>query len=149
MFIKEIAEVLGYSVTNQHSAERLQKIQRRVTKSPTDAGFAEEVEAADAAVKQQGTSAFASFVGAVTAPPREREYKIKRVAKGQRIKVVSASGVRFSFGPTWCDAIQACKGIVLNEANREKLNMHGTHVGVDAPESMSARELCVAIAAKM
>ena len=150
--VKAISEVLGIKDLSNHIImERIHNIRSRLTKQSGEEGFTEDVERAAEEVRVQGANAFASLVGSISnaMEPKEREYKIKRSEKGQRIKIKSASGVNFSFGPVWCDAIKACKGIVLNENNREKLNMHGTYLGVQDAEKMTARELCAAIAAHM
>ena len=150
--VKAIAEIIGAADTSNHLVmERICSIRNRLTKILGDEGFKEDVERAAAEVRAQGISAFENLIGSLSnaMEPKEREYKIKRSEKGQRIKVKSASGVQFSFGPIWRDAVRACKGIAINEGNREKLNMHGTHMGVVNPESMSPRELCSAISALM
>lgn len=153
--IAKIGEVLGLSNVDENEVNpfttRLRRIAEKVKKKLGDIGFEEDVLAAERAVEEEGSRAMMQAFGqcALIETPAEREYKIKRSAKGQRIEQKSESGVRFSFGPIWVNAVVAAKGIALNENNREKLNMHGTHVGIENPEKMSARELCAAIAARV
>jgi hypothetical protein len=131
---------------------RLRRITEKVSaKLISELGFDGAVQAAEQAVSDEGGRAlFGSLVQCQKIEaPVEREYKIKRVPKGQRIQMVSESGIRFSFGPVWNEAVCAMKGIALNTANREKLNMHGTYLGVENPDKMTARELCTAIAERM
>lgn len=147
-----IARVLGYSSDNAESVSSyIQRVQGKVTKQEGEPGFEDDVFAAADAVDAEGSKVLTAIIGQLDGFSDEKpyEYKIKRVAKGQRIKVASASGKNFAFGPVWCQAIRAAKGIVLNENNREKLNMHGMHVGVVDPEKMTARELCAAISKRM
>lgn len=147
-----VACALGMgSIENFYIAERVRNIMKHLTKKPGDAGFAEDCERAELLVNSQGAHVFSSMInGLVDAQtPKERVYKIKPVAKGQRIEAVSASGVRFSFGEVWCNAVKAAKGIATHPNNREKLNMHGTHLGVEKPEDMTPRQLCAAITALM
>lgn len=154
--LKEIACALGYADAENLEGghfinERLRSISKKLTTKPGDVNFTEDCERAEKEVDAVGAAAFGQLFGQIVQAqePKERVYKIKPVAKGQRIKVKSASGVRFSFGDVWCDAVRACKGIALNEANREKLNMHGTHLGVINPEVLAPRELCSKIASLM
>lgn len=150
MYFEEINSVLGWSdTTSVNAVNKLSRIQAKLTTKFGDAGFAADVERAEAEVEEEGTRALMQCLMQVTAAPAPKVYKIKRVAKGQRIKVASASGKKFAFGPVWVDAVKACKGIALNEANREKLNMHATTVGIENPEKLTARELCAAIAAAL
>lgn len=154
--LKTVACALGYANDQileggHYFEERLRSISKKLTCGPNDPNFAADCERAEKEVDAIGATAFGQLFGQIVQAqePKERVYKIKPVKKGERIKVVSASGVRFSFGEVWCNSVKACKGIALNEANREKLNMHGTHLGVADPEKMTARELCVAITAVM
>lgn len=155
--IATIGEVLGQAGyidngSDTPSISRLRRIAEKVSaKLISELGFEGAVLAAEQAVADEGGRA---LFGALTqcqliGAPVEREYKIKRVPKGQRISMVSESGVRFSFGPVWNEAVAAVKGIAMNPNNREKLNMHGTYLGVESPEKMTARELCAAIAERM
>jgi hypothetical protein len=149
--IKAIGEVLGYIVPDEDAVspitQRLRRIAEKVKSRLGDKNFEADVLAAEQAADEEGSRAMMQSFFQVNAAPPEREYKIKRVAKGQRINVVSDSGVRYSFGPVWVDSVIAAKGLAMNEAHREKLNMHGTHLGIQNSDKMSARELCVAIAA--
>lgn len=154
MIIEKIAEALGLvnlnvdEVTPQTT--RLHRIAEKVTRKPGEAGFEEDVEAAEQAADEEGTRALLGALGQCLkiGIPEEKVYKIKRSEKGQRIEMKSESGIRFSFGPIWVQSVAAGKGIAVSDNNREKLNMHGTHVGIESPEKMSARELCAAIAAR-
>jgi hypothetical protein len=152
--ILNVAEVLGLSVDTDVAnsvTTRLFRIAERVKRKSGEPGFEEEVIAADAAVgEESGRAMMNAFAQcSLIEAPQERVYKIARSEKGKRIEERSESGVRFSFGPKWVDAVVAAKGIALNEHNREKLNMHGKHVGIENPENMTARELCAAIAGKI
>lgn len=151
--LNAVGKILHYSDIRFDIAtplsQRIFRIYEKLTKKITDIGFEADVLAAEETVNAEGGQALLKTLFQLTAPPPEREYKIKRVAKGQRIDVKSASGIRFSFGPAWCTSVMAAKGIAINEANREKLNMHGTHLGVPVPDSMSPRELCAAITEAM
>ena len=55
------------------------------------------------------------------------------------------SGI-YSFGPLWTKAVCEVRPIALNPANREKLNTHGAHLGIEHPDKMDAPKLCGAIA---
>lgn len=148
--VAEIAAVLGFDLeyTDQLTLAKFDRIQSKLTLTAEDEGFADEVEKLYSEVSYSAASSLVqSFLKA--GGPSPKVYKIKRSAKGKRISVISTSGVRFAFGPIWNAAIVACKGIALNEDNREKLNMHGKHVGIDGADSMTARELCTAIAGKI
>jgi hypothetical protein len=150
--ITKIGEVLGLDVDEESGSlqlERLRRIADRLTTKVGDAEFENEVFAIDEEIGKQGSRALFGTFMQVTAPEPERVYKIKRSQKGQRIKIKSASGKNFAFGPVWCEAVRACKALALNENNREKLNMHGTHLGVEYPDQLSSRELCAAIASRM
>lgn len=151
--IRKIAAVLGIKSLSDTEQERMSKIADLVTCKPSDAGFEDDVLAAELKVASQasgaGGMALWGSMMQVTAPPPERVYKIKRVAKGKRIAEKSPSGRNFAFGPKWCAEVRACKSLALNENNREKLNMHGKTLGIEHPEKMAPRELCLAIAARM
>lgn len=113
-----------------------------------DAGNVQKVIDAVEAQRLAGFAAAAAQTQVKRTAP-EHEYKIKRVAKGERIKEASATGKHFSFGPVWVEAVKKAAGIAVNEKNREKLNMHGVHVGVQSPETLDAKALCAAIAEKL
>jgi len=150
--VNSIILMLGLDADNHVMVERAQRISRKVNANPGDVDWKEKVEAAEEEVSIVGRNAFNSmFAGFVHAQePKERVYKIKPVMKGKRIEAICPiTGVRFSFGDVWCDSVRASKGIAMKPQNREKLNMHGTHMGVADAASMTAKELCVAITLKM
>lgn len=158
--IAKVSEVLGLGAavgfadvgSDNPLIWRLRRITDKVSpKLVSELGFEGAVQAAELAVSEEGGRALMNSLAQCQRieAPVEREYKIKRVPKGQRIQMVSESGIRFSFGPVWNEAVCATKGIALNTANREKLNMHGTYLGIEKPEAMTARELCAAIAERM
>lgn len=153
VILKKIAKILHIDNCDMnivtHGTQRLFRIFEKLTTQPEDPTFEDDVLAAEILTDEAGARALMQSLFQLINPPPEREYKIKRVAKGKRIAAVSASGVRFSFGPAWNTAVIAAKGIAVNVAHREKLNMHGTHLGVPIPETMSPRELCAAIAEAM
>lgn len=158
--IAKVSEVLGLGAavgivdvgSDNPLIWRLRRITDKVSaKLISELGFEGAVLAAEVAVAEEGGRA---LMGSLVScqrieAPVEREYKIKRVPKGQRIQMVSESGIRFSFGPVWNEAVCATKGIALNPANREKLNMHGTYLGIENPDKLTGRELCAAIAERM
>lgn len=151
-FFNAVANAMGISDTSVfYVADRVRRVAALVKVKPEDENFAKAVDEAEVAVNEIGAKAFNSmFAGFVQAQePKERVYKIKPSLKGQRIEAVSASGIRFSFGEVWCKSVKESKGIATNPNNREKLNMHGTYMGIVNPEAMYARELCGAIAALM
>ena len=147
--ILSIAEILGVSNINteigSYALQRLQRIADKLTKKPGEQGFDEEVIKKEMEADLEGSRALLQALEQVMAPPQEREYKIKRVAKGTRIEAVSPSGKNFSFGEVWTKSVIEAKGISLIPNNREKLNMHGAHVGVVNPEHLLTRDLCFAI----
>ena len=158
--IAKVSEVLGLQAavgfvdtgSDNPLIWRLRRIADKVsTKLISELGFDGAVQAAEQAVSEEGGRALMNSLAQCQRieAPVEREYKIKRVPKGQRIQMVSESGIRFSFGPVWNEAVCATKGIALNPANREKLNMHGTYLGIENPDKMTGRELCAAIAERM
>jgi hypothetical protein len=151
--LKKVAEALGlqYESLGDVAIDRLNRIASKLTRKVSETGFENDVLEAEKEINEAGGRAlFGSLVQCqVIESPPERQYKIKRVAKGTRIKEKSVSGKNFAFGPVWCEAIKACKSLALNENNREKLNMHGSTVGIEHPEKMAPRELCIAIAARM
>lgn len=151
--LRAIGQLLNFCECDLNVATPIQmrivRIYQKLTTKVGDIGFEDDVLLAEKAVSEEGGRAIMQTLFQLIAPPPERQYKIKRVAKGQRIDVKSASGVRFSFGPAWVTSVMAAKGIAVNEANREKLNMHGTHLGIPVPDTMSARELCAAISATL
>lgn len=149
--VNAIINQLGMDADNHIMIERAQRISQKVQANPGDVDFLTQVEQAEEEISVIGRTAFNQlFAGFVEAQqPKERVYKIKPVMKGKRIEAISASGVRFSFGEVWCLSVRNGKGIAVNVNNREKLNMHGTHMGVANPEEMTAKELAAAIVVKM
>ena len=150
--VNSIIKMLGLDADNHVMVERAQRISRKVQANPNDLDWKEQVEKAEEEISIIGRNAFNSmFAGFVHAQePKERVYKIKPVMKGKRIEAICpVTGVRFSFGEVWCDSVRAGKGIATKPQNREKLNMHGTHMGVENPHEMTAKELCVAITKMM
>lgn len=149
--VNAIINSLGLDSDNHIMVERAQRISQKVNANPGDADWAEQVEKAEEAISAVGRTAFNQLFAEFTEAqiPKERVYKIKPVAKGKRIEAISASGVRFSFGEVWCLSVKAGKGIAVNPNNREKLNMHGTHMGVANPDTMTAKELAAAITKKI
>lgn len=150
--INAIIATLGMDADNHIMIERAQRISQKVNANPNDADFKAQVEQAEEEVSIIGRNAFNQlFAGFVEAQqPKERVFKIKPVAKGKRIEAICpVTGVRFSFGEVWCNSVKAGKGIAVNPNNREKLNMHGTHMGVLNPAEMTAKELANAITQKI
>lgn len=143
--MKAVACALGYvDLENFYVAERIRSIIKHLDKKPGDEGFKEACERAELAVNARGANVVEQMIGGLiqAQTPKERVYKIKPVAKGQRIEAISASGVRFSFGEVWCNSVRSIKGIAVNPNNREKLNMHGTHLGLVDVEGLTPRQLC-------
>lgn len=150
--INAIINTLGMDADNHIMIERAQRISQKVNASPGEADFLAQVHQAEEEVSIIGRNAFNQlFAGFVEAQqPKERVYKIKPVMKGKRIEAICpVTGVRFSFGEVWCKSVREGKGIAVNPNNREKLNMHGTHMGVTNPHEMLAKELAKAITLKM
>jgi hypothetical protein len=100
--------------------------------------------------KQQGDKAIEIFVEQQLAPPKEREYKIKRSKKGTRIDIADEHGVRYSFGPVWNDAIEIAaltgKGLAMKEMYRNKLVHQAFLLGVLDAKHMASKELCKIVA---
>lgn len=150
--VNAIIRTLGLDADNHIMVERAQRIGRKVEANPGDQDFLAQVEKAEEEISIVGRTAFNQlFAGFVEAQqPKERVFKIKPVAKGKRIEAICpVTGVRFSFGEVWCKSVREGKGIAVNPNNREKLNMHGTHMGVVNPHEMLAKELAKAITEKM
>lgn len=151
--MEQVCQIIGIGPVTvdrgNHVLDRVRRIFSRSNMSPDTPDFEDSVREAERQVDEEGGRALMQSLYQCTSAPPEKEYKIKRVAKGQRIEAVSASGVRFSFGPVWCESVKVAKGIAVNPHHREKLNMHGTFLGVDTPEKLSPLQLCQAITARM
>lgn len=147
--IGAICDVLGIVQPDHEMTNRIRRIADKVKSRFDETTFTEDVLAAEQEVGLEGTRALLQSFNQCNQIPAEREYKIKRVPKGQRINIVSETGIRYSFGPVWNDSVIAAKGIAVNVNNREKLNMQGTHLGVESPDSLSAIQLCAEIAKRL
>lgn len=151
--LQKIAEITGLRF-NEQDTIAMQLLNRIANKLPegtteNDANFEQLVQDAENAVDQEGQLAIVALVKMITAPPPEKVLKIKSSPKGARIKIASATGVRFSFGPIWNESVKKGKGIALVEANRAKLNHQGLMSGVANPEKMAVTDLAAAIAATL
>ena len=150
--MEQVCQIVGTGpVTMDRGNYVLDRIRRIAARAgcPGAPDFEDSVREAERQVDEEGGRALMESLFQCIAAPPEKEYKIKRVAKGQRIEMVSEKGIRYSFGPVWCESVKIAKGIAVNPNHREKLNMHGTSLGVESPETLSPHQLCQQIAARM
>lgn len=152
--LEQIAHATGlrYAPEDFQAMQLLRRIEAKLPKgaaklSGIKLGMA--IGEAEEAVKAQANAAFSALVGQIVAPPREKEYKIKRSPKGARIEVAAINGVRYSFGPIWNASVVKGKGIALSEANRVKLNHQALMLGIENAETHETKALAALIAAKL
>jgi hypothetical protein len=153
IMLQQIASILGIENAENNSSA-LSYLNRIASKIPEGIdthhpALSAIIEKAIDDVEKEAAQAFSSIVSVVTTEPQEKTLKIKSSPKGSRIKVAAVNGVRFSFGPVWNESVKKAKGIAVVDANRSKLDHQAMMLGISSPESMSAQDVCRAIAGKL
>lgn len=135
---------LPYSETNLVMLDYLGRINNKISRGLSEQEIQKELNS-------EGNSIFTAMANAIIdmTTPKVKVYKIKRSPKGQRIKIRSESGKLYSFGPIWVESIKAAKGLAVSKNNREKLEMHASHVGLTNFKNLSSVEIAKLISEKL
>ena len=153
IMLQQIASILGIenAENNSSALSYLNRVASKISQGIDShhPALVAVVEKAVDDVDREAAAAFSSIVSVAVAEPQEKTLKIKSSPKGSRIKVAAVNGVRFSFGPVWNESVKKAKGIAVVPTNRSKLDHQAMMLGISSPESMSAQEVCRAIAGKL
>lgn len=146
-----IANIIGikYKPTYPRISDYLYRIYKTLNFNLQINSLSEKVLFAQKIVNEEGQNSLLHMTNTICAPKKKREYKIRPTLKGARITEAAPNGVRYSFGPIWCDSVKKGEGICYAKMNEEKLIFHAHYVSkipYDAVKQMEPKQLVEIIA---